>query len=52
MFSQDSIQTFQMLFYKEFGYEISLEEAEKYAEKLIDLLTTTYKNKQENYEKS
>jgi hypothetical protein len=45
MFSEDQIKEFQQIFLKELGYEISSEEAFKYASSFIDLLTITYKSK-------
>jgi hypothetical protein len=44
MFSEDQIKEFQRIFHDEFGYEISSEEAFKYASSLIDILTITYKS--------
>jgi len=43
MFSEEQIKEFQELFFKEFGYEISSEEAFRYASSFIDLLEITYK---------
>lgn len=45
MLTQDQIEESQKLFLREFGYEISTEEAFEYASKFIDLLLATYKPK-------
>lgn len=48
MFSQEEIQQLKKMHKKEFGTEISDEQAIECAQMLLDLLTAVYKPKQSN----
>ena len=48
MFSQEEVQQLKKMHEKEFGVEISDEQAIECAQMLLDLLTAVYKSKQLN----